>query len=143
MQVTMRVLRNRGELFKPQCGSAHWQMNDCDEPEPNTFSYQWKPNASTSQVAVSEGYMPEIHCWVINPKVGILDCSTGYVHEDALRLGMRWELPPLPKYISGGLRGDGYLYEPSVEATHFALACLKRGIEGKEGLPRLPAWASQ
>lgn len=142
MHCAMSVLIPRGIVALPAAGSAHFRMNRRKPPEHNMFSFMWSPERNESIQAVSKGFLPEIHCWCVL-RDGILDCSTKFIHNQAMALGIKWELPPLPNYIHGNPIGTDYAYEVNMDATHFAMQTILRGQRGLPGLPRLSAWASQ
>lgn len=143
MHCAMSVLIPKGIPALPMAGSVHFKMNDRQPPEDNMFAFVWSPNSKNSVWAVSQGYLPEMHCWCMLTDGRILDCSTKFIHMQVLELGHKWELPPLPNYIHGNPIGTDYAYEVNMDATHFAMQTILRGQRGLPGLPRLSAWASQ
>lgn len=84
-----------------QAGSAQWKCMAIDDGvSPTHFAYMWEMSPLT-KLRLSQGKMPEMHCWVGLPDTQeIVDISTrDLVMQAKLRADITWTANPPPDYI--------------------------------------------
>jgi len=126
-----------------QAGSCSWIMVPEEEvatADPNSFSMVWDPDDPLSKTAMSEGRLPEMHCWLATtgPKDDyrpadeweIVDLAAGQIPKMAAEFDLEWrgKLPPQYFWCKQG-QMEGCIYEPNREATLFADGLLKQLVD--------------
>lgn len=123
------ILHQCGIETIPQAGSASFRFlpEHLDDGVCDTHhSFMWSPYTPQSQAKIAEGQLPEIHCWLADPKTReIIDFSTGYIHHS---FNQPWLADPLPRYLwrREGDPHPGCCYQPYPQAIQFILNFMRQ-----------------
>lgn len=116
-----------------QAGTAYWprlrpEQDDGLETTMIQFGYEFAPDKFTGN-----SLLPEMHCWAAIGRDTIVDVTTGFQQENALRLGgFDWPGDPLPPYLWANLSDipAGWVYRPRRDAVELAMGIVKAGALG-------------
>lgn len=119
------ALKRAGYQAMIQAGSAFWRVipdAEDDGVRPLQYGYEFEHNAD-SVASIRSGVMPEMHCWVGVPNLGmIIDLTTKYIPDLVALAGMECRIPqPDSLWLDVTKWPDGVHYDAKVEACAGAI----------------------
>lgn len=134
---TLIVLEDYGFRVTPMAGSAYYKQTK----DGKSYGYEWSPDTERSRLALEQGGLPEIHCFVgLIDSEEIVDVSVRHVKTLAKSAGFPFEDGiELPDFVWGDPTTENCCYLAVPAATIFVVSLLN-GDTAPQAMMRMKSW---